>query len=427
MTRVREAAQTVSLIDRYCAHYRSVFHNVRHFEQFTQLILGLVAETKRKSLPRLAKTVQADPQALHHFLAHAPWSVEQVRAIRLELLRQALAGRPFILCIDETGDRKKGKTTDYVAHQYIGNVHSLANGIVSVNAYGVLGTTTFPLAFRFYKPHSRLKPGDVYKSKPQLAIELIEELRGLGFQFSVVLADSLYGESGEFRRALWGQGLRYVLAIRGNHGVWTAPGEHKRYTNWQPYTRVMSDGEREQRYVREIVFGTRGAVRFYQLTTDPKTQPKETTVYLMTNLPGRIQRSVGNTFGLRTWIEYGFKQAKDELGWADYRLTEAAAIARWWEVVMCAYTLVSLHSADLMITARESSTDPSTPPVEAHPHWQHGSGWRPQLHNLRLLLQPFLCACLLLPWLHLVPIPHLQAGLGELSALMNTVRSLVPT
>jgi SRSO17 transposase len=48
-----------------------VFHNVRHFEQFTQLELGMLAETKRTSLPRLAKTVQGDHQALHHLLANS--------------------------------------------------------------------------------------------------------------------------------------------------------------------------------------------------------------------------------------------------------------------------------------------------------------------------------------------------------------------
>ncbi len=148
MTKAREPAPTVAFIDDYCAHYRPVFPNVRQFEQFSRLELGLVAETKRKSLPRLAQATKADPQAFHHFLAKADWSVEAVHAIRLELTRQALRERPFILCIDETGDRKKGKTTDYAAHQYIGNVHTLANGVVSVNAYGVLDTVTFPLAFR---------------------------------------------------------------------------------------------------------------------------------------------------------------------------------------------------------------------------------------------------------------------------------------
>src|SRR6266481_283911 len=228
MTRVRPATPTVAFIDQYCAQYRSLFHNVRHFEQFTALHLGLLAETRHKSLPRLGKTVQADPQALHHFLANASWSVEALRSKRLELLRQALGNTPFILCLDETGDRKKGHTTDYAAHQYIGNLHTLANGVVSVNAYGLLATTTFPLLFRVFKPQSRLMAGDVYKTKPQLAVEIVEKLVALGFEFSVVLADSLYGESGEFTSALHRLGLRYVVALRSNHSVWMFPGQRLR-------------------------------------------------------------------------------------------------------------------------------------------------------------------------------------------------------
>ncbi len=74
-----------------------------------------------------------------------------MRAYRLKVLRQALGDRPFIFCLDETGDRKKGHTTDRIASQYIGNLHAVANGVVSVTAYGLLGTTTFPLLFRVYK------------------------------------------------------------------------------------------------------------------------------------------------------------------------------------------------------------------------------------------------------------------------------------
>ena len=96
-----------------------------------------------------------------------------------------------MLCIDETGDRKKGNTTDYVAHQYVGNLGKLANGLVSVNAYGLLDHLTFPLLFNVYKPRTRLKPGDTYKTKPQLAVELIQEVQQWGFHFEVVLADSL--------------------------------------------------------------------------------------------------------------------------------------------------------------------------------------------------------------------------------------------
>lgn len=435
MTKPREPVHTVAFVDDYCVHYRAVFPNVRQFEQFTHLELGLVAETKRKSLPRLAQTTKADPQALHHFLAQADWSVEDLRAARLELTRQALRERPCILCIDETGDRKKGHTTDYVAHQYIGNVHTLANGVVSVNAYGVLDTVTFPLAFRIFKPQRRLKPGDVYKSKPQLAIELIQELAAQGFQFSVVLADSMYGESWEFTTALERLGLSYVVAIRSNHGVWTFPGERVRQTRWRPFARVFTDGTTEQRYRCEFVFGHRRRVRYFVITTDPVHLPSETTWRVMTNLPGKIEQTVGNTFGLRTWIEYGFKQAKDELGWADYRLTDAHSIERWWELVMCAYLLVSLQApalatapADQPPAAPSAGSSAETHPAHpAHPAWTEDASWKHRLTNLRLLLQPFVCACLLLPWLRVHPLPHLIAGLTDLCALMNTYHPAFPT
>jgi SRSO17 transposase len=269
--------------------------------------VGLLAETRHKSLPRLGKTVHADPQALHHFLAKASWSVDDLRTKRLDLLRQALGATPFILCLDETGDRKKGHTTDYVASQYIGNLHTLANGVVSVNAYGLLGTTTFPLLFRIFKPESQLKPGDVYKSKPQLAIEIVEELVALGFRIRVVLADSLYGESGPFISALHRLGLQYVVALRSHHGVWLLPGQRIRQTRWRPFERVFTDGSSEQRFIRETIYGTRTPVRYYQITTDPHTLPRETTWDLMTNQPGDSEETVGNMFGWRTWVEYGFK------------------------------------------------------------------------------------------------------------------------
>jgi SRSO17 transposase len=445
MTRVRPATPTVAFIDQYCAPYRGLFHNVRPFEPFTALHLGLLAETRRKSLPRLGKTVHAEPQALHHFLAHADWSVEALRRQRLELLRQAVGDRPIILCLDETGDRKKGHTTDYVATQSIGSLHTLANGIVSVNASGVLGTTTFPLLFRLFKPESRLKPGDVYQTKPQLAIELVEELVALGFRFSVVLADSQYGESSEFTSALHRLGLPYVVAIRSNHGVWMRPGPRIRQTRWRPFERVFTDGRTDQRFLRETIYGTRQPVRYYQITTDPQTLPPETTGDLMTNLPGKIEPTIGNTFGLRTWIEDGFKHAKDDLGWADYRVTDAASIERWGEVVMSAYTLVSLQSladaaqdqpaptppAPAPPAPPASPASPASPaPLKAHPAWDAGAGWKHHLNNLRLLLQPSVCSCLLFPWLALVPPAHahtVQTGLAALGALVNTFRLALPT
>jgi SRSO17 transposase len=36
-----------------------------------------------------------------------------------------------------------------------------------------------------------------YKTKPELAVEIIQQLKDFGFKIKLVLADSLYGESGD--------------------------------------------------------------------------------------------------------------------------------------------------------------------------------------------------------------------------------------
>ncbi|TRU86978.1 MAG: hypothetical protein EWV76_11620 [Microcystis novacekii Mn_MB_F_20050700_S1] len=76
-------------------------------------------------------------------------------------------GEEIMIMIDETGDKKKGKTTDYVKRKYIGNLGKIENVIVAVTAYGLFRGMTFPLIAEVYKPRERLKEGDNDKSKPQ--------------------------------------------------------------------------------------------------------------------------------------------------------------------------------------------------------------------------------------------------------------------
>jgi SRSO17 transposase len=436
----REPKATISFVDQYCAYYRAVLPEVRSFEQFTALHLGMIAELPRKTLPAIARAVGVDDaQSLHHFLTRSPWEVATLRKKRLTLIKSVVKERPFILCIDETGDKKKGKTTDYVSRQYIGNLGKIENGIVSVNTYGVLDGITFPLIFEVFKPQKRLKKAEQYKTKPQIAIELIQSLQQQGFHFEVVLADSLYGESGEFIAALQRLALRFVVAIRENHGVLMPPGHRLRYTTWSKFDRVFSNGTTELRYIREIIFGQRRAIRYYHITTDIAEQPPESTWLIMTNLPGTIKKTVGNTYGLRTWIEYGFKHSKNELGWADFRLTDYKDIEKWWEIVCSAYLMVSLQSsvfqASTLYTPQPVQTTSekekqeqqrAQAPFSHHKWWDQGKGWKNLLNNLRLIIQPAVFYCLLAPWLGVFALPSLQQGFQSLITMMNNFQGFVP-
>lgn len=88
-----------------------------------------------------------------------------------------------------------------------------ANGIVSVNAYAVVGNITYPLLFKIFKPRSRLQAGDEYKTKPQLAQEILRELQAFEFNIELVLANSMYGESGDVIGVFSELKLPFIVAI----------------------------------------------------------------------------------------------------------------------------------------------------------------------------------------------------------------------
>jgi hypothetical protein len=85
------------------------------------------------------------------------------------------------------------------------------------------------------------------------------------------------------------------------------------------------------------------------VTTDPVRLPKLSTWYLVTNLPRPGRRPARSPFppadlaevvrlyGLRNWVEHGYKQVKHELGWADFQVRSDRAIRRHWQLVCCAF------------------------------------------------------------------------------------------
>jgi len=427
----RKPASTIKFIDDYCQWYRKLLPEVRSFEAFKYLHVGMISDLKRKTLPGIARVVGlSNEQGLLHFLKESPWECEELRQARLRLILQVLAGREITLIIDETGDRKKGKTTDYVKRQYIGNLGKIENGIVAVTAYGLLEGMTFPLIFEVYKPKERLREGDTYLSKPKLAVSMIRYLQEVGFKFKLVLADSLYGEShSTFIKVLDELQLNYAVAIRSNHGVWLPQEQTVRENRWQTFDRIFSDGSQQVRYIREIIFGKKRAVQYWLITTDPDKLPVNSTWYVMTKIPRVKYKEVGNIYGLRNWIEYGLKQSKNELGWADFRLTDYTQIQKWWEIVMSAYLLVSLHSQKLGIAEGKGihdSTEPVVSKFRQHQWWDEGQGWKNLLNNLRLVMQPYQLFNLLKPWLRVFPITPLSVGFLTLIALMNRMRGAIP-
>lgn len=120
------------------------------------------------------------------------------------------------------------------------------------------------------------------------------------------------------------------------------------------------------------------------------------------------------------------------MGWADFRVTDYEQIQKWWELVMSAYLMVSLHSKALNPSQEighdtaEPNLDNITSKFATHKWWDTGIGWKNLLNNLRLIIQPFVLFNLLKPWLEVFSIPQLSFGFLQLTTLMNFFRTLIP-
>ena len=109
-----------------------------------------------------------------------------------------------------------------------------------------------------------------------------------------------------------------MVAIRNNHGVWLPCDQKVRANKWCKFTRTFSNQKYETKYIREIIYGKRNKRTYWEITTDPEILPENSTSFVMTKIQttrSKMKKTLGNPYGLRTWVEYGFRQCKQELGW----------------------------------------------------------------------------------------------------------------
>jgi hypothetical protein len=118
-----------------------------------------------------------------------------------------------------------------------------------------------------------------------------------------------------------------------------------------------------------------------------------------------------------------FAACKQELGWTDYRFTNFHDIERWWEIIFCVYTMISLNSPAFLSLNQarlpaESKKNNSVN-LSHHKQWNHKCGWKNTLNNLRLILQPLLLFWLIYPWLDIFPNSDLLLGFNHLISAIN--------
>lgn len=206
-------------------------------------LTGLLLDGDSKTVVSIAsRLVEEDAQAeamrqrLQQCVTISTWADEEIR--RRLALRFEEAFRPDAYVIDDTGFPKKGVYSVGVARQYSGTLGRIDNCQVAPSLHVASDEGSGCIGMRLYLPEdwaSDIKrrrlcgvPDEVvFKRKWEIGLELLDEALAAGLPRRLVLADSGYGDSTEFRDGLQTRGCNYLVGVSNVRLVWP-PGSNPR-------------------------------------------------------------------------------------------------------------------------------------------------------------------------------------------------------
>jgi SRSO17 transposase len=217
----RNAPAWLDRLSTWLEPFEACFHNVAQRGAFRRYLLGLLSDSRRKSMSAMLERV-SDPgtyQSFQHFITHAPWSAPRV----WQQLRTAMPERSGVLILDATSFPKQGTRSVGVARQYCGTLGKVANCQVTVTAALWTGVRAWMLGAALYLPKEWLTPDArdragippalQFQEKWRLALTLLRQIRAAGFQITAVLGDAEFGDNATLRRTLHRAKLAYALGI----------------------------------------------------------------------------------------------------------------------------------------------------------------------------------------------------------------------
>jgi SRSO17 transposase len=313
-------------------------------------------------------------QQIQQFITDSPWDafglIRKVAQNTSNLYadQQGYDVRDVGYIIDESSHLKKGEASVGVSRQYAGVIGKVDNCQVGVYSSLVWQSNTSLINCRLFLPEcwteddARCQKAGipenrrVYKTKPQLALEMLKSDIEAGVRFGWVGGDGLYGHGNELNYAIEDMGLTFLLDIHKDQAVYMQkptiflpekkPGRGRtptRLRTLEPTTIVddyrnkLDEKQWEKVEVRET---TKGTLKLFIHTVpvwvwdEEENHPRERVLVISRNdKEKKIKYSLSNADmaitplqqfaymqAQRYWIERSFQDSKSELGMSDYQV-----------------------------------------------------------------------------------------------------------
>jgi SRSO17 transposase len=198
------------------------------------------------------------------------WDHDRAVGLIRGFVAEQLGEQPLVVAaLDESGQQKAGTATAGVKRQYMGCAGRIANGVNTVycsyatpGGHALVGARIWVPADQLDDPARRESlgiPADtVFRTKPELAQDILAEMITDGTMPGWVAGDEVYGRAGALRTFLAEHGIGYVMRVGCAFHADLAPGTtmrtdaavathlagHRHRRRWQVCSITGSKGER---------------------------------------------------------------------------------------------------------------------------------------------------------------------------------------
>jgi SRSO17 transposase len=371
-------------VTSYIEHFQSYRHDVS--DKARQYASGLMQAGSRKNMDRMAEVVpESKSRNLQQFLTHSKWDHRDVMDHVAQDVNTLLGdSRNACFLIDESGFAKQGKSSVGVSRQWLGRLGKVDNGQVAVFGALANGQYVAPVDVRLYLPQQwandpkRCERASVpenerrFRTKIELALEIVRHARENGLCYGWVGADSGYGKGPGFCFALDEMGETFCVDVHSDFQVYLKDPKpflpQKTNKPGRPYTKYHSDqkgievralldslpawrwktmtlrkttrGVLKVRICRLKVYiwdGESEKVKCWTLIATKSLGRHLDTKISLTNAPKQTPlKRLGWMQRQRYWVERTFEDAKSECGMADYQVRKWRAWQHHMALVMMA-------------------------------------------------------------------------------------------
>jgi len=368
------------MLDELMAGLAGGFARVEPRREARKYITGLISDLPRKNCWALAEHAgDATPDKMQRLLERAAWDAfAAMRAVRGFVVGHLGDRAGAVLVIDESGQEKAGEHTAGVKRQYLGCAGRIANGINVVYASYAAPAGHAVIAARLYLPadwagdRERRRtagvPDDLeFKTKPQLAIEMVGEIIAEGSCPPWVTGDEVYGRDAKLRVFLEARSIGYVLGVPCPFRITVPTGQKARADHaarlvpaaaWQTASAGQgSKGERDYGWAWLATASPRHHLLIRRSLADPLD-----LAFFYCHVPaGRACSftTLIRTAGRRWPVEEDFEFGKSHFGLADSQVRHYTPICRHLVLTMAALAVCAVTAA----LARPRTSTLARPPT----------------------------------------------------------------